>query len=243
MYVILVIDDDEIVARTIQLALKVAGYQVMVANSGQQGLKLARRHPPDLVVLDVAMPGMDGYDVCRQLRGDPLLQDVPVLFLTARAADEDKIQGFRAGADDYLTKPFNMDELYYRAKAILRRTGTATPETALDSETSEEQHLLRLGDVTLDTRRFQVTTPAGTSQLTNTQFDLLYHLMNNPGQAFSARQLLSDVWNLPPKMGTSEIVRSHIKNLREKVEPEPNQPRYIRTRRGHGYMFKPSEKR
>ena len=121
MATILVIDDDELVSRTLQRALKLYGYHVMVSNSGTEGLQLARRHRPDLFILDIMMPGADGYQVCRQIRGDPLLQDLPVLFLTAKAKDEDKIEGFRAGADDYLSKPFNMEELQLRVRAILRR--------------------------------------------------------------------------------------------------------------------------
>ena len=122
MQTILVVDDDELVSRTLQRALKLYDYQVMVAHSGADGLHLARRHQPDLLVLDVLMPGTDGFQVCRQVRGDPLLKDVPILFLTAKSKDEDKIEGFRAGADDYLSKPFNMQELQLRSEAILRRT-------------------------------------------------------------------------------------------------------------------------
>ena len=127
MSLILVIDDDDLVSRTLQRALKMYDYQVMTANSGIEGLQLARRHRPDLFILDIMMPGVDGYQVCRQIRGDPLLQDAPVLFLTAKAKDEDKIEGFRAGGDDYLIKPFNMQELELRVKAILRRAGPEWP--------------------------------------------------------------------------------------------------------------------
>ena len=108
MHTVLVIDDDELVSRTLQRTLKVYGYNTMVSSSGTEGIQLARRHRPDLVVLDIIMPGVDGYQVCRQFRGDPLLKEVPILFLTAKAKDEDKIEGFRAGADDYLSKPFNV---------------------------------------------------------------------------------------------------------------------------------------
>ncbi|RIK24355.1 MAG: DNA-binding response regulator, partial [Anaerolineae bacterium] len=130
MALILVIDDDDLVSRTLQRALKLYDYQVMTANSGIEGLQLARRHRPDLFILDIMMPGVDGYQVCRQIRGDPLLQDAPVLFLTAKAKDEDKIEGFRAGGDDYLVKPFNMQELELRVKAILRRAGPEKVEDA-----------------------------------------------------------------------------------------------------------------
>lgn len=230
MSTILVIDDDELVSRTLQRVLKTYGHTVMVANSGTEGLQLAHRHPPDLFVLDIMMPGMDGYQVCRQLRGDPLLQELPVLFLTAKAKDEDKIEGFRAGADDYLVKPFNMEELQLRIRAIIRRV---TPkETAVTRPTE-----VTAGNVVLDCRSFQVTTPHGTALLTNVQFDLLYHLMSHADQVFNSQQLLQDVWDYPRDTGSPELVRAHIKNLREKIEPVPNEPIYILTIQGHGYSF------
>lgn len=230
MSTILVIDDDELVSRTLQRALKMYDHQVMVANSGTEGLQLARRHRPDLFILDIMMPGADGYQVCRQIRGDPLLKDLPVLFLTAKAKDEDKIEGFRAGADDYLSKPFNMEELQLRVKAILRRA--AVP--LVNEETPTE---VVAGDVVLDCRTFKVTTPQGTALLTNVQFDLLYHLMSNADQVFNSQQLLQDVWDYPRDTGSPELVRAHIKNLREKIEPVPSEPIYIRTIQGHGYTF------
>ena len=153
---ILVIDDDELVSRTLQRALKLYEHQVMTANSGIEGLQLARRHRPDLFILDIMMPGVDGYQVCRQIRGDPLLKDLPVLFLTAKAKDEDKIEGFRAGADDYLVKPFNMQELELRVKAILRR---AVPI----AEEPEEVTEVIVGNVVLDCRAFKVTTAHSTA--------------------------------------------------------------------------------
>ena len=174
--------------------------------------------------------GADGYQVCRQIRGDPLLKELPVLFLTAKAKDEDKIEGFRAGADDYLVKPFNMEELELRVKAILRRV--------MQSETEPEQlDKVMVGSVVLNCRTFEVTTEGKTALLTNVQFDLLYHLMSNADQVFNSQQLLQDVWDYPRDTGSPELVRAHIKNLREKIEPEPSNPLYIRTIQGHGYTF------
>ena len=231
MALILVIDDDDLVSRTLQRALKIYDYQVMTASSGIEGLQLARRHRPDLFILDIMMPGVDGYQVCRQIRGDPLLQDAPVLFLTAKAKDEDKIEGFRAGGDDYLVKPFNMQELELRVKAILRRAG---PEKHEPEATVNE---VVVGDVTLDCRTFKVTTPYQTVLLTNVQFDLLYHLMSHADQVFNSQQLLQDVWDYPRDTGSPELVRAHVKNLREKIEPSPSDPIYIKTIQGHGYSF------
>jgi DNA-binding response OmpR family regulator len=228
---VLIIDDDELVSRTLQRTLKLYGYHTMTARGGTEGLQLARRHRPDLFILDIVMPGVDGYQVCRQIRGDPLLQDLPVLFLTAKGKDEDKLEGFRAGADDYLPKPFNIEELQLRVKAILRRT-----LIPLEVET-DEPHQIAVGDVVLDTRVFKVETPEGIAQLTNVQFDLLYHLMSNAGQVFTSQQLLQDVWDYPRDTGSPELVRAHIKNLREKLEPVPGRPKYIRTIQGHGYTF------
>ncbi len=230
MQTILVIDDDELVSRTLQRALKLYDYQVMVAHSGTEGLHLARRHRPDLLVLDVVMPGTNGFQVCRQVRGDPLLKRVPILFLTAKSKDEDKIEGFRAGGDDYLPKPFNMQELQLRINAILRRSTNGSTEPTDDQ-------LIAVGEVSLDTRTFKVSTPDGTTLLTNVQFDLLYHLMSNAGQVFTSQQLLQDVWDYPRDTGSPELVRAHIKNLRDKIEPEPASPTYIRTIQGHGYTF------
>jgi DNA-binding response OmpR family regulator len=230
MQTILVIDDDELVSRTLQRALKMYEYNVMVANSGTEGLQLARRHRPDLFVLDVVMPGTDGYQVCRQVRGDPILKDTPILFLTAKSKDEDKIEGFRAGGDDYLSKPFNMEELQLRIRAIIRRTGLNVSEEDKESQ-------VMVGEVMLDTRSFKVTTPSGTTLLTNVQFDLLYHLMSNANVVFTSQQLLQDVWDYPRDTGSPELVRAHIKNLRDKLEANPKDPDYIRTIQGHGYTF------
>jgi DNA-binding response OmpR family regulator len=234
MSLILVIDDDDLVSRTLQRALKMYDHQVMTANSGIEGLQLARRHRPDLFILDIMMPGVDGYQVCRQIRGDPLLQDLPVLFLTARAKDEDKIEGFRAGGDDYLVKPFNMQELELRVKAIMRRVSPEKNEVEAASE-------VVVGNVVLDCRSFTVTTPHDTVLLTNVQFDLLYHLMSRADQVFNSQQLLQDVWDYPRDTGSPELVRAHIKNLREKIEPSPSNPIYIKTIQGHGYTFSSEE--
>lgn len=229
---ILVVDDDDLVALAVQRALKKFGYHVLVANSGRDGIQMARRYRPDLIVMDVIMPGITGYQAAREIRNDPMLQEVPLLFLTAKAEDDDKIEGLMAGADDYMTKPFNMEELHLRVRAILRRIVSKEPIPAVPQGSE-----INVGDVMLDTRTFQVTTDNGVSLLTNVQFDLLYHLMINAGQIFTTQQLLQDVWNYPPNTGSPELVRAHIRNLREKIEPVPSKPRYVRTIQGHGYTF------
>jgi len=259
---ILVIEDDGIVARVIERSLRGEEFKVTIANSGVEGLKTARRAIPDLVILDVIMPGMDGYTVCREMRNDPLLVNVPVLFLTAKIKDEDKITGFQAGGDDYLCKPFNIEELTLRVRAILRRTHsqTAVPDIAsaaavkIPEETHSPQaqavpeHTLRepkailssqrimVDDYVLDARTFELHTPdRGKLRLTPVQFDLLYYLMSHPGQIFSPTRLLDEVWDYPSDTGSPDLVRVHIKNLRERIETDPGSPRFIRTVPGYGY--------
>ncbi len=229
---ILVVDDEEMVARVVERALRAGGYSVAVANSGIEALQHARRYPPDMMILDVLMPGMDGYEVCRQVRNDPFLKNLPVLFLTAKGRDEETITGFRAGGDDYLKKPFNLDELYLRVKAILRRSER---ETDID----EPKHELTIRDYTLNRRTFQVTGPRGTVSLTPVQFDLLYHLMSHVGEVFSSEKLLQEVWDYPHDTGSEDLVRVHMKNLRSKIEINPKEPTFITTLKGYGYVVSP----
>jgi DNA-binding response OmpR family regulator len=254
---ILVIEDDDIVGRTIERSLRGNEFKVTVANSGVEGIKTARRRPPDLTILDIIMPGMDGYTVCREFRADPLLADVPILFLTAKIKDEDKITGFNAGADDYLCKPFNIDELTLRIRAILRRSqkqgqprlegnpGYAFHEngqrsgryggTMFAMETLDK-HRLMIGDFVLDTRSYELQTPRrGKVRLTPVQYDLLHHMMLHPGEIFSPNRLLDEVWDYPTDTGSPDLVRVHIKNLRERIENDPRTPSFIRTVPGYGY--------
>jgi DNA-binding response OmpR family regulator len=226
---IMVVDDDEIVARTIERTLRIGGFKVIVVHSGVEALRIVRRDPPDLMVLDVLMPGLDGYEICRQIRNDPLIKDLPILFLTAKGKEEDRILGLQAGADDYLGKPFNLDELYLRVRAILRRTRRSVEV--------QVPPMLSVGDYTLDTRSFAVSGPQGNAVLTPVQFDLLYHLMSHSGQVFSPERLLQEVWDYPHDTGSPDLVRVHIKNLRSKIEMDPSKPKFIRTIKGHGYTI------
>lgn len=230
---VLVVDDEEIVAGSIERSLRANDFGVTVATSGVEALNSARRHKPDVMVLDVMMPGMDGFEVCRQVRSDPLLHDLPILFLTARGSDEDRISGFRAGADDYLTKPFNIDELVLRLRAILRRTGGLPQQTV-----SASPDTIRIRELVLNTKTYSVSSPRGEVALTPVQFDLLYFLMSHPNEVFSPMKLLHDVWDYPFDAGSPDLVRVHIKNLREKVEVNPSTPEYIVTVPGHGYCIK-----
>jgi DNA-binding response OmpR family regulator len=261
VYNLLIIEDDEIVARTIERSLRGLEFKVLTASSGIEGLKIARSSTPDLVILDVIMPGMDGYTVCREMRLDSRLADVPVLFLTAKVKDEDKITGFKAGADDYLSKPFNIDELILRVRAILRRASRLSQAPVVPppprSELTPHAHAvleqlsrgarpldanrcLVVGDYVLDTQTYELyTLDLGKLRLTPVQYDLLYHLMSHPDQIFSPSRLLDEVWDYPTDTGSPDLVRVHIKNLRERIEANPSQPRFIRTIPGFGYTVNP----
>jgi len=256
---ILVVEDDEIEARTVERRLRGHEFRVTIANSGVEGLKVARRQATDLIILDVIMPGMDGYAVCREVRADPLLANIPILFLTAKAKDEDRIAGFLAGADDYLTKPFNIDELILRIRAIMRRSkshprleGDPTIETSSrvvpvsqdDMETREAggKHQIAIRDYVLNVKSYELKTHSrGKVRLTPVQFDLLYHLMSHPGEIFSPSRLLDEVWDYPSDAGSPDLVRVHIKNLRERIEPDPHDPQFIQTVAGYGYTIRADE--
>jgi DNA-binding response OmpR family regulator len=253
---ILVIEDDYIVARTIERSLRRAEFQVTLASRGDKGLAIAREGviantPPDLVILDIIMPDMDGYAVCKEMRRDADLAQIPILFLTARVKPQDRIQGLSVGADDYLCKPFNVDELILRVQAILRRTylrnkidqakRTVCVQEGAKAPTNQRvkpgiSHCLAIGDFILDTQSYELHTPQrGIVRLTPLQFDLLYHLMTHAGEAFSPARLLDEVWDYPAGRGSPDLVRVHIKTLRERVETDPQTPTFIRTVPGRGY--------
>jgi DNA-binding response OmpR family regulator len=224
---ILVVDDDVDVAKSIEASLR-KQYQVFVVYTGVEALKEARRHRPDLIVLDVVMPGMDGLETCRQLRTDPALADVPILFLTALARPEERIAGLRAGGDDYLTKPFNLEELQLRIKAILRR---------VIKEPQRPKAVIKVRDLLIDRNSYQVTTGNKQVRLTPVEFDLLYHLMLHADEVFTSDRLLQEVWDYPSESGSPDLVRMHIKNLRNKIEVDPSHPQIILTIPRRGYTI------
>jgi DNA-binding response OmpR family regulator len=252
---ILIIEDDDIVARTIERCLRGKEFHVNMANSGVAGLKAAHRKVPDLVILDVIMPGMDGFTVCKEMRDDPILKEVPILFLTAKIKPEDAILGLSLGADDYLRKPFNVDELLLRITAILRRTKNETkpgPQPVSAILASPEQktvpldvtsnHILRIGEYSLNTRTYMFSSPQkGEFRVTPVQYALLYHLMSHPNKIFSPSLLLEEVWDYPDAAGSADLVRVHIKNLREAIETNPQEPVFIKTIKGYGYTIQKEE--
>jgi two-component system alkaline phosphatase synthesis response regulator PhoP/two-component system response regulator RpaA len=226
---ILVVDDDHEVAKSIEASLK-RHYQVYVVHTGVGAIKEARRHQPDIVVLDVLMPGMDGLETCRELRTDPALADIPILFLTALGRPEDRVAGLRAGADDYLTKPFNLEELQLRIKAILRRV-------AHSRKPKQDNSWIRVSNLALDRHSYCVTTDKKRSVLTPVEFELLYHLMTHPDEVFTSDRLLKEVWDYPSETGSPDLVRMHIKNIREKIEVDPRKPQFILTIPRRGYTI------
>ncbi len=228
-HLVLVVDDDEDVAETIERALRRGGYEVLVASRGADALQLARQRRPEIIVLDIMMPGMSGIEVCRHVRANPQLARIPILFLTAKGEIADKIEGFESGADDYLTKPFDQRELELRVKALLRRTEAGVGERGTE--------YLEVGSLLLDCRTFEISTPAKTVLLSPVEYELLFFLMSNSGKVFSADQLLQKVWGYPPGTGMPDLVRVHIKNIRDKLEPDPREPVYLRNILRRGYMI------
>ncbi len=225
---VLVVDDEQDLLWALSRSLGTAGYEILTARTGSEALSLARRHRPDLVILDIMIPQPDGLEVCRRLRGDPVLSDVPILFLTARRSVEDRLRGLEDGGDDYLIKPFDIRELRARVTALLRRThASAQPR-------SKE---LAVGDVRLDSAMRQVVAHGKHVQLTPLEFDLLYHLMAHPGELFSSQELLQAVWGHAPESRDYGLVRWHMMNLRHKIEADPDRPVYLKTVPRHGYLF------
>ena len=219
---ILVIDDEPKIVEICQDYLRAAGFEVVSAGDGLQGLTTARREKPDLVVLDLMMPGMDGLDVCRGLRREG---NTPIIMLTARVEESDKLVGLELGADDYITKPFSPRELVARVRVVLRR---------VSGDPASE--MIRVGEVSLDRTRYEVTLPEKTLPLTPTEFEILATLMSQPGRIFSRAQLLTSVHGIAFE-SYERAIDSHIRNLRRKLETASGEARYIFTVHGVGYKF------
>lgn len=228
MTTILAVDDDAQVLRSITRILQDAGYTVQTASSGAEALELIGRQRPDLVILDIIMPEMDGLEVCRRLRADPFTAKLPIIFLTAKGRPSDVARGLDSGSDDYLTKPFEVVELPARIRALLRRA----PGGALDPTADQ----LVVGGLRLHNTRPEVTVGDRRIDLTPVEHRLLHYLMVHAGQPMSTEQLLEDVWEYPPGTGNPKLVHVHILNLRNKIEPQPDNPRYILNLHGRGYL-------
>jgi DNA-binding response OmpR family regulator len=222
---ILLVDDEPNLRHAVGYALRREGYEVAAAEDGERGLELFRASPPDLVVLDVMLPRMDGLAVCRAIRRE---SDVPVIMLTARDTELDTVVGLEVGADDYLKKPFAMVELVARIRALLRR---ATPRHGAPPERVER------GGIAIDVARRLVTVEGEPVELKPREFDLLAHLAGSPGRVFTREQLLASVWGLDYS-GDPRTVDTHVKTLRERLADEADRPRWIETVRGVGYRFR-----
>ena len=222
---LLVVDDEPNIRELLSASLRYAGFEVATASDGQQALALAESFRPDLLVLDVMMPGLDGFGVVRRLRQSG--RHTPVLFLTARDASEDKVSGLTLGGDDYVTKPFSLDEVLARIRAVLRRTAVAARET--------EAPRLTFADIELDEESHEVIKAGELISLSPTEFKLLRYLMANAGRVLSKAQILDHVWNYDFN-GEANVVESYISYLRRKVDT--TEPRLLHTLRGVGYVLR-----
>jgi two-component system alkaline phosphatase synthesis response regulator PhoP len=221
---ILVVDDDDNVRRLVTAYLEREGYQVIQAADGAAALRAVEVSAPDLVVLDLMLPGTGGLQVARRISA---ARELPILMLTARGGEDDVLRGFEAGADDYLIKPFSPRVLVARVRAILRRVGL---------EGEEREGAVEVGGLSLDARTREVTVDSAPVDLTSLEFDLLHALVDHPGWVYSREQLLEQVWGYD-YLGDSRVIDVHVANLRKKLGDDPVDPRFIRTVRGVGYKF------
>jgi DNA-binding response OmpR family regulator len=224
------VEDEPAVARSLVFALRAEGFEVQVAETGAEALAKARDWQPKLVLLDVRLPDMSGFDVCRALRSEGF--KAPIIMVTARDEEVDRVLGLELGADDYVVKPYGLRELISRVRALLRR---AYGELARPSAGPA----IRIGTVVLDLERIAATRDGQPLELTPTEFRLLRHLAVHPGRPFSRDELIEAVWGYASELGNDRTVDVHIRHLREKVEPDPANPRHIVTVRGVGYAAKP----
>lgn len=225
---ILIVDDEPTIVEVVELYLQREGFKVMTAADGTAALEIIRHQPPDLIVLDLMLPGTNGFDITRALRSERTL---PIIMLTARSEEADRVVGLELGADDYVTKPFSPRELVARVKAVLRRT--QVPTTPLERPHAS---VIALGGLRLDPAAHTVTLDGQAVNLTAREFDLLLFLMRNPGQVFSREQLLDHVWGYTFASDMSTVT-VHIRRLREKIERDPTNPVFLQTVWGVGYKF------
>ncbi len=220
-----VVEDDEGMARALRVNLQARGYEVAIASSGADALTQLARNPADLVVLDLGLPDIEGVDVIAALRA---WSAVPILVLSARQGDSDKVQALDAGADDYLTKPFSVEELLARLRAMLRRASTATPEAPV----------VRTDDFTIDLQHMKVVRNGADVHLTRLEWGIVEVLVRNPDRLVTGKQLLTKVWG-PAYADATHYLRVYMMQVRKKLEPDPSNPRYFLTEAGFGYRFVP----
>ena len=228
---ILIVEDEKNIVDILSFNLSKEGYDTLEAYDGQAGLQLALEQDPDLVLLDLMLPKMDGFDVCRQLRQAG--RNTPVIMLTAREEETDKVLGLELGADDYITKPFSMRELMARVKANIRRSTMAPADSAARPTSGR----LELGRIAIDTELLMAYKDGAPLDLTQREYELLKFLASNPGKVFSREALMENVWNYEGYVGDVRAVDVAVRRLREKVEDDPAAPQFVVTRRGLGYLF------
>jgi phosphate regulon transcriptional regulator PhoB len=229
---IVIIEDEKDIVELVRYNFRKEGFEVESFTRGGDGLEYLRRHSASLVILDILLPDLDGLEICKRMRADERLKSVPVIFLTAKGEEIDRVLGLEIGADDYVVKPFSPRELVARVKAVLRR----------QERGAEPAEVLEAGDLRLDARTQEVTVHAQAVELSTLEFKLLYFLVSHPRRILSRDRLLDEVWGRDHFV-TPRTVDVHIRRLREKIETEPSKPRYLQTVRGAGYRFslEPSE--
>lgn len=225
---ILIIEDDAALVLGLEHALQGEGHETVTARTGTDGYRLAKKQNADLILLDVMLPGMSGLEVCKRLRDEG--NKTPVLMLTSKAEENDKVLGLELGADDYLTKPFSVRELLARVKAQLRREQKSAPKRAAKMEK------FSFGNVVVDLKRHEVTKAGALQSLTNREFELLAYFIQHPGELLTRERLLNEIWGYEV-YPTTRTVDNHVRWLRKHIEPDPDNPRYVKTLRGAGYLF------
>jgi len=231
---ILLVDDEEHILELLKFNLLNAGFKVITALSGEKALKYCQDTPPDIVLLDIMLPGMDGLETCKRLKSQSRTALIPIIMITAKSEEIDKLIGFELGADDYITKPFNIRELVARVKALLRRSSITTKE-------ANEPQIIKVGDLTMDTSTYEVLQSDKKIDLTLKEFEMLKLLIKSGGKVLTREFLLDSVWGYD-YYGETRTVDVHIRHLRQKLSDE-NGSRYIETVRGIGYKFNYKEER
>ncbi len=226
---VLVVDDEKLIVKGIRFSLEQDGMEVDCAYDGQEALDLATANHYDMILLDVMLPKLDGFEVCQNIRE---FSTVPIVMLTAKGDDMDKILGLEYGADDYITKPFNILEVKARIKAIMRRAALVQPATT----SPREDNVIENGDLVLDKNNRRLTILGVEYNLTSKEFDMLLLLVTNPKKVFSREDLLHTIWG-SDYPGDERTVDVHVRRLREKIEPNPKEPKYVKTKWGVGYYY------
>ncbi len=226
---VLIVDDERSIVDILKYNIEKDGTQVVCAYDGPEGLRLARSEDPDVILLDVMLPGMDGFEVCRTLRSEG--NNVPIIMITAREGETDKVFGLDSGADDYITKPFSMRELLARVRANMRRAASMLPQ-----QPGSDADTIRAKDLVIDRARRSVSKNGREIELTQREYELIKYLAENPGKVMSREELMAAVWQYD-YFGDLRAVDVAVRRLREKIEPNPSEPQYVMTKRGAGYYF------